>query len=95
MKNSIKTVVSLTSAILFSSATFAAEDRNELDTDMLYGNSPVKASLGQPFVYTGPVREELSSGLVYNSGSETSHKFVPWDGKVSRNELDTDMFYGS
>ncbi len=96
MKKSITIVVSLVSAVIFSTASFAGSDRPEISTDLIYGNSQVKSSLGQAYVNNGPVQQEGSSDALHNSGFGDASPSQPWNSQLSsRPEISTDMLYGS
>ncbi len=96
MKNSIAIVISLVSTVVFSAAVFAGDDRPDISTDIIYGNSPVEASLGQAYVSNGPVQQDGSSDALHNKGFGDASPSEPWDRQLSsRPDISTDMIYGS
>jgi hypothetical protein len=61
----IKTLSIATLALTLISGAALAENRNELDTDILYGGAAVQASNGPTLSGYGVERNELDTDVLY------------------------------
>ncbi|MCP4995373.1 MAG: hypothetical protein GY934_16580 [Gammaproteobacteria bacterium] len=97
MKKSIVIIASLVSTVVFSTAVFAGYATPDISTDLMYGNSPVKASLGQAYVNKGPVQQDIETDLLYgSSGFGDASPFKPWEPQLGvQTDISTDLLYGS
>jgi hypothetical protein len=93
MKTTTLSIATL--ALTLISGAALAENRNELDTDILYGGAAVQSSSGPTFSGHGVVRNELDTDLLYGTGVLSPSPAEPVGERVvERNELDTDVLYG-
>ncbi|WP_147275227.1 hypothetical protein [Thioalbus denitrificans] len=90
-----KTLSIATLALTLISGAALAENRNELDTDILYGGAAVQASSGMALPGHGVARNEIDTDVLYGTGQLSSSPARPAGERVvERNEIDTDVLYG-
>lgn len=87
------TLTALTFALFSGSAL--AGDRNEIDTDLIYGSQPVVAQMGAPAEREIGGRQNINSDIVFGGASVASSiGSAAVTNVTERSDLSTDILYG-
>lgn len=97
MKKNFAITATLLSSLLAAGNSLAVGPiQTDSEGDMIYGQGMVAASPSEPFIYTGPVQNEVEGYPLWNlHQSEPTRAFDAPERIADDRDLSTDLIYGS